>query len=69
MFATNVGTVDRVLRFILGAALLAWFFFDRGEGFWHYAKLIGVVPLATSLLGTCPLYSLLGISTCPMKKA
>jgi hypothetical protein len=69
MFATNVGTVDRVLRFILGAALLAWFFFDRGEGFWHFAKLIGVVPLATSLLGTCPLYSLLGISTCPMKKA
>jgi hypothetical protein len=69
MFATNVGTVDRVLRIILGAALLVWFFVDRGEGLWHFAKLIGIVPLATGLFGTCPLYSLLGISTCPMKKA
>ncbi len=68
MFATNVGTVDRVLRLALGAALLVWFFFDHGQGFWHYAKLIGVVPLATALMSTCPLYSLLGLSTCPMKK-
>ncbi len=68
MFATNVGTVDRVLRFALGAALLVWFFMDRGEGFWHYAKLIGIVPIATALFSTCPLYSLLGLSTCPMKK-
>jgi Protein of unknown function (DUF2892) len=68
MFATNVGTVDRVLRLALGAALLVWFFFDYGQGFWHYAKLIGVVPLATALMSTCPLYSLLGLSTCPMKK-
>jgi hypothetical protein len=41
----------------------------QGEGFWHYAKLIGIVPLATGLLGSCPVYSILGISTCPMKKA
>jgi hypothetical protein len=31
--------------------------------------LLGLVPLATALLGSCPLYTLLGISTCPMKKA
>jgi hypothetical protein len=68
MFATNVGTVDRVLRVVLGAALLVWFFLDRGEGFWHYAKLIGVIPLATALFSTCPLYSILGVSTCPMKR-
>jgi hypothetical protein len=30
--------------------------------------LIGIVPLLTGLLGTCPLYSILGVSTCPMKK-
>ena len=69
MFKTNEGTVDRALRVIVGAALLVWFFMDQGTGFWHYAKLIGVVPLLTGLLGSCPLYSVLGVSTCPMKKA
>jgi hypothetical protein len=69
MFATNVGTVDRVLRGVLGLALLGWFFVDRGEGAWHYAKLIGIVPLATAIFSTCPLYSILGLSTCPIKRA
>jgi len=69
MFKTNEGTVDRALRIILGLALLAWFFVDQGQGFWHYAKLIGVVPLFTGLVGWCPLYSVLGLSTCPMKQA
>jgi Protein of unknown function (DUF2892) len=68
MFATNEGTIDRVLRVIVGIALLAWFYVDQGQGFWHYAKLIGIVPLLTGLVGTCPLYSVLGISTCPMTK-
>lgn len=69
MFKTNEGTVDRALRIILGLALLAWFFVDQGQGFWHYAKLIGVVPLITGLVGSCPVYSILGISTCPIKTA
>lgn len=69
MFKTNVGTIDRGLRIVVGAALLVWFFVDQGQGFWHYAKLIGVVPLLTGLAGSCPAYSLLGLSTCPMKKA
>lgn len=69
MFKTNEGTVDRVLRIVLGLALLAWFFVDQGAGALHYAKLIGVVPLLTGLVGWCPLYSIFGLSTCPMKKA
>jgi hypothetical protein len=69
MFTTNEGTMDRALRIIVGAALLAWFFVDQGTGFWHYAKLIGIVPLLTGLVGTCPLYSVFGVSTCPMKRA
>lgn len=69
MFKTNEGTVDRALRIIVGLALLAWFLMDQGTGFWHYAKLIGVVPLVTGLTGSCPAYSILGISTCPIKKA
>ncbi len=69
MFKTNEGTLDRAVRIIAGVALLAWFFMDQGTGFWHYAKLIGIVPLLTGLLGNCPAYSIFGISTCPMKKA
>lgn len=69
MFKTNVGTIDRALRIILGLALLIWFFTDQGAGVWHYAKLIGIVPLVTGLFSSCPLYSILGINTCPSAKA
>ena len=69
MFITNEGTIDRVLRVALGVALLAWFFMDQGQGFWHYAKLIGVMPILTGLVGNCPLYSVLGVSTCPVNRA
>ena len=61
---TNVGGVDRTLRIALGLALLAWLFVaDVGLG-WLAA--IGMVPLATGLLGFCPLYRLLGLNTCPL---
>ena len=69
MFTTNEGTIDRALRVIVGLGLLIWFFAGQGEGIWHYAKLIGIVPLFTGLVGNCPLYSILGVSTCPMKRA
>lgn len=65
--ANNVGGIDKILRIVIGAALLVWFFVDQGTGFWHYAKLIGIVPLLTGLLGTCPLYSIIGMNTCPRK--
>ncbi len=68
MFKTNEGTIDRTLRIIAGIALLALFFIFP-DASWRYWTLIGIVPLATGLLGSCPLYSLLGVSTCPMKKA
>ncbi|MGL4312045.1 MAG: YgaP family membrane protein [Paracoccaceae bacterium] len=67
MFKTNVGGIDRILRIVVGLALLVWFFVDQGTGFWHWAKLIGVVPLLTGLVSSCPLYSILGLSTCPLK--
>lgn len=61
--ARNEGTLDRAIRVVLGAALL--FFAFTGRGVWGY---IGVVPLVTGLLGTCPLYSLLGVNTCGVKR-
>ncbi|MCB1693202.1 MAG: DUF2892 domain-containing protein [Pseudomonadales bacterium] len=60
----NEGTLDRVLRTIVGAALLAWVLVFAGP-VWAW---IGVVPLVTGLVGICPLYSILGLSTCPVKQ-
>ncbi|QYK39803.1 MAG: DUF2892 domain-containing protein [Paracoccaceae bacterium] len=67
MFATNVGGIDRILRIVVGLALIAGFFLNS-EASMRWLYLIGIVPLATGLLQTCPLYSVLGISTCPTKK-
>lgn len=68
MFKTNEGMIDRALRVAAGLVLLSLFFLFP-EASWRYWTLIGVVPLATGLLGSCPLYSVLGISTCPVKRS
>ena len=60
----NEGTIDRALRVIAGAALVSLVFVGP-EASWGW---IGVVPLVTGLVGNCPVYSLLGISTCPIKR-
>lgn len=60
---TNVGGIDKVLRIGAGVALVAWA--ALGGPAWAW---IGIVPLATGLTGFCPLYPLLGMNTCPMKK-
>jgi hypothetical protein len=66
MFKRNVGTIDRALRIILGAALIAGFFLNR-DGAYSWLYLLGIVPLATGLMGSCPPYALFGINTCKMK--
>jgi hypothetical protein len=58
MMKTNVGGIDRVLRIVVGLALIAWTFV--GGPVWAW---IGVVPLATALVGFCPVYPLVGVST------
>jgi hypothetical protein len=63
MFKTNVGGIDKIARIVLGLALLVGFFVSSGP--YHWLLLLGVVPLATGLLNTCPLYTILGINTCP----
>jgi hypothetical protein len=61
--SANVGGIDRILRIVVGLALVAWALMDGPVWAW-----IGVVPLGTGLFGFCPLYPLLGMNTCPMKK-
>jgi fatty acid desaturase len=61
---TNVGNIDRILRAVVGLALIALTLAGT-IGVWGW---IGVVPLLTAALGFCPLYTVLGFSSCPMKK-
>lgn len=65
MFKTNVGGIDRILRIVLGLVLIGLTLAGT-IGAWGW---IGIVPLLTGALSTCPLYSVLGFSSCPMKKA
>ncbi len=60
----NVGTIDRGARIVLGLALVLWaigLIPGVQPSIWGW---IGVVPLATAFFGYCPLYSLIGVSTC-----
>ncbi|WP_413720944.1 DUF2892 domain-containing protein [Silicimonas sp. MF1-12-2] len=62
----NVGGIDRALRIIVGIVLLAAFFMLPEAGY-RWFLLIGIVPLATGLMGSCPAYSIFGLSTCKLK--
>ena len=57
----NVGSVDRVVRWVIGLLLLSMIFWVNGP--WRWIGLIGFVPLLTGSINWCPLYSTLGIST------
>lgn len=59
----NVGSIDRIIRILVGLALIAWAL--MGGPVWAW---IGVVPLATGVFKLCPAYSLLGLNTCGIKK-
>jgi hypothetical protein len=55
--------VERGLRVVIGLALIGLAVAGR-IGAWGY---VGIVPVMTGLLGSCPLYTVLGFSTCPLK--
>lgn len=59
---TNEGTVDRVIRVILGVGLLSLLAIGPVPG-WGLIGVIGLLPMATGLLGFCPTYTLFGIDT------
>ena len=61
---TNVGAIDKLLRIAIGAALVIWAV--MGGPLWAW---IGLVPLATGVIGWCPAYTLFGANTCTVKKA
>ena len=58
----NEGGIDRIVRIVAGLVLIG-LAYTGTVGMWGY---IGVVPLATGLIGWCPAYTMLGMNTCPM---
>ena len=60
-FKTNEGTADRILRIVAGIVLLSLTVVGP-KTCWGF---VGLVPLVTGLAGTCPLYSIFGLNTCP----
>jgi len=62
---SNVGGIDRILRIVLGLVLIG-LTLSGNIGVWGW---LGVVPLATGVIGWCPPYALFGWSTCSMKKS
>ncbi len=60
MFTTNVGNIDRLLRIVLGLILISLVFVGPQTA-WGW---LGIIPLATGLLRTCPAYSIFGLNTC-----
>jgi len=62
--AVNMGSIDRILRIVVGVALIAWalgLIPGMAPSVWGW---VGLVPLGTALIGNCPAYSIFGISTC-----
>lgn len=59
----NVGGIDRLARILVGLVLIA-LTLTGSIGVWGW---IGLVPLATGLVRFCPLYTLLGMNTCPVQ--
>lgn len=59
----NVGKTDKIIRIVIGLAIAV-----LGIYYQSYWGLLAIIPLGTALIGSCGLYSLLGINTCPLKK-
>ena len=66
MLSKNMGNIDRAARIGVGLALLIAFFMLPEMGL-RWVLLIGIVPLVTGLVGSCPAYSIFGISTCKLR--
>lgn len=60
----NVGGADKILRIIAGVVLLSLILILEGNARWW--GLVGLVPLLTGLFNFCPLYTLIGLNTCPV---
>lgn len=61
---TNIHPIERIIRIVAGAGLVSLAFWGPGSP-WFF---VGIIPIATGLMGWCPPYTLLGINTCNLGK-
>lgn len=61
---SNMGSIDRAVRIIVGLVLVG-LALSNVIGWWGW---IGIVPIITGVLGNCPAYSIMGVSTCGTKQ-
>ncbi|MBK5211783.1 MAG: DUF2892 domain-containing protein [Coriobacteriia bacterium] len=61
----NMGNIDRIIRFIVGAGLLSLLFVVNNN--WKYLGILGIILLLTSAVGVCPLYTPFKINTLKKK--
>jgi uncharacterized membrane protein YuzA (DUF378 family) len=65
LFGKNEGVLDRVIRIVVGIAVLSLIWFGPKT----LLGLFGLIPLVTGLAGHCPLYTVFGLNTCPKREA
>ena len=63
----NVGSADKAVRIVIALVLFSLYFILEGN--LRYIALIGIIPLLTAFMSWCPLYTIFGITTCPLKKS
>ena len=64
LFKKNVGKIDRVIRVVVGIILVGNVFYALQ----HPIGWLGVILIVTGIVGTCPLYSIIGINTRPLSE-
>lgn len=63
MLASNVGSIDRIVRVVLGLALIAFAYLGPADITWKWAGYLGVIPILTAVFSMCPLYGMFDLST------
>lgn len=60
----NIGGIDRIIRIVAGIVLILWAIAGAPAAAWSWIGWLGIVPIATALIGWCPAYVPFGIKTC-----
>jgi len=64
----NIGTVDKVIRIVLALVFGGLYYTEIATGVWGIVALVAAaIMVLTSLMSSCPIYSILGFSSCPVK--